>query len=85
MWQQFFGAYIKSEEDIFNSDCPTLMDFSNDINKFHFNYILPFSEKSALIESTYFSKQKENEMLDVEYINQYMSINHKNKNIILKK
>jgi len=85
MWQQFFGAYIKSEEDIFNSDCPTLMDFSNDINKFHFNYILPFSEKSALIESTYFSKQKENEMLDVEYINQYMSINHKNKKYNIEK
>ena len=61
------------------------MDFSNDINKFHFNYILPFSEKSALIESTYFSEQKENEMLDVEYINQYMSINHKNKKYNIEK
>ncbi len=85
MWQQFFGAYVISEENIFNIDCPTFMDFSNNSDKFHFNYILPFSAKNALIESTYFSNKKEKEMLNIDYIDQYMSENHEDKKYIIEK
>ena len=85
MWQQFYGAYVVSEESIFNIDCPTFMDFSNNSNKFHFNYILPFSAKNALIESTYFSNKKEKEMLNTDYINQYMSTNYIGKKYVIEK
>ena len=85
MQQQFFGAYVMSEEDIFNINRPIFMDFSNTVDKFHFNYVLPFTEKLALIESTYFSSKKEKEMLDLNYIDEYMNINYKGKKYIIEK
>ena len=58
MWQQFFGSYIKTEQEIFDDQKATFMEFSKLRNKFHFMYILPFSPTEALIESTYFSSKK---------------------------
>mgnify|MGYP000346025129 CR=1 FL=1 len=78
MMQQFFGAYIKSKNDIFDDKSAVFMEFSNLRNKFHFNYILPFSRNSALIESTYFSSKKEYNMLNEDYINEYMKLNYRN-------
>ena len=85
MRQQFFGAYVLSEENIFNVNRPMFMDFSNKLDKFHFNYVLPFSENFALIESTYFSSKKEKEMLDLNYIDEYMNINYKGKKYTIEK
>ena len=85
MRQQFFGAYVVSEENIFNIDRPIFMDFSNTFDKFHFNYVLPFTENLALIESTYFSSKKEKKMLDLNYIGEYMNINYKGKKYIIEK
>jgi lycopene beta-cyclase len=85
MMQQFFGAYIKSKNDIFDDKSAVFMEFSNLRNKFHFNYILPFSKNFALIESTYFSSKKEYNMLNEDYINEYMKLNYKNEKYKIEK
>ena len=46
-------------------------------------YILPFSKKTALIESTYFSRHEEKEMLDENFIDSYMHKKFPNKKFIL--
>jgi len=53
--QSFFGLHIRTSTDVFDSDCVTLMDFSDaKMSKgFHFYYVLPFSPREALLESVY--------------------------------
>ena len=55
--QHFGGLEIKTMEDTFDAETVTLMDFQltkgEDI---HFFYILPFSARHALVETTHFSK-----------------------------
>jgi lycopene beta-cyclase len=77
MWQQFYGVYVKTKEDIFEDNTAILMDFSKLENKFHFMYVLPFSKNTALIESTYFSSNKETKFLDDKYIESYMASEYK--------
>ncbi len=72
MWQQFFGAYVETEKDIFDDEKAIFMEFSRVEDKFHFIYLLPFSKREALIESTYFSQKKEEQYLDKKYIEEYM-------------
>ena len=72
------ALYIKTEQEIFDDQKATFMEFSKLRNKFHFMYILPFSSTEALIESTYFSSKKENNMLDEEIIKKYMQNNFPN-------
>ena len=76
MWQQFFGAYVKTSKDVFDETSPIIMDFSNIKSKFHFNYFLPFKKNFALIESTYFSSEFLEENLDKNYIKKYMEKNY---------
>ena len=56
--QHFKGIVIKTEEPCFNSEIPDMMNFGveqkND--ECRFIYILPFDEKTALIEYTLFSE-----------------------------
>ena len=85
MWQKFFGAYVEAEEEIFDEKSPIFMEFSDTENKFHFMYILPFSKKTALIESTYFSCHEEKEMLDENFIDSYMHKKHPNKKYTIQK
>jgi len=60
LWQHFCGYEIETENDIFDENTLTLMDFDCDQqNKVHFFYILPFSNKKALIETTWISKLEE--------------------------
>lgn len=55
--QHFEGWFIKTEEDFFNPEEATFMDFSIEQNfNTRFMYILPFSKKEALVEYTLFSK-----------------------------
>jgi len=78
MWQQFYGVYVKTKEDVFEDNTAILMDFSKIEDKFHFMYVLPFSKNTALIESTYFSSSKETKCLDDKYIESYMASEYKN-------
>lgn len=53
--QHFHGWTIETEKSAFDPYCVTLMDFFPCQEGVHFFYVLPFSCKEALVESTYFS------------------------------
>ncbi len=57
LMQHFYGIELNSKKPVFNEKEVTLMDFQSFKNKVHFFYILPFSKKNALIETTYFSNK----------------------------
>ncbi|MEY3645890.1 MAG: hypothetical protein RL127_598 [Bacteroidota bacterium] len=81
--QHFWGKFVEFDEDILDSSAVTLMDFSqaqtnNAYSIFH--YILPFTARKALIETTVFSKQAYQEEEFEAQWNQYMSTNFAGKN-----
>ncbi|MCD0474240.1 lycopene cyclase [Flavobacterium sp. EDS] len=54
--QHFIGWFIKSKQDLLNPEEVTFMDFSvAQKNNTRFMYVLPTSEKEALVEYTLFS------------------------------
>ena len=54
--QAFVGHEIDVPKDTFSSDQATIMSFKDNSEEVEFTYILPFSSKKALIETTVFSK-----------------------------
>jgi lycopene beta-cyclase len=59
--QYFKGYFIETEQDTFDANTVTLMDFSmNEGNQIEFFYVLPFTKRRALVECTVFSTQLEN-------------------------
>ncbi len=81
--QHFWGKFIEFENDFLDSSAATLMDFSQaqtnrDYSMFH--YILPFSERKALIETTVFSTKPYDEQAYEANWNQYMADNFTGKN-----
>ena len=58
--QHFEGYVVNSKDEVFDEKTVVLMDFRCDQSRgLHFIYLLPFSKKSALVESTVFSKNVE--------------------------
>lgn len=56
--QHFKGKVIRTQEDAFDADTATYMDFGVDQEgDCRFGYILPFNSKTALVEYTLFNKQ----------------------------
>ena len=56
--QHFQGWFIKTEKPIFEKNTATFMDFRTEQHQdVRFFYVLPYSDKEALIEYTIFSKQ----------------------------
>lgn len=56
MYQHFVGLNIQADDPIFDDSTAILMDFRvPQSSGIHFIYVLPFSKKSALIESTVYS------------------------------
>ncbi|GGD48419.1 lycopene cyclase family protein [Muriicola marianensis] len=54
--QHFIGWFVRTKEPVFNAGQATFMDFSVDQKgNTRFMYVLPFSEKEALVEYTLFS------------------------------
>ncbi|WP_372944631.1 lycopene cyclase family protein [Muriicola sp.] len=54
--QHFIGWFVKTKEPVFNAGRATFMDFSVDQkDNTRFMYVLPFTEKEALVEYTLFS------------------------------
>jgi lycopene beta-cyclase len=54
--QHFLGWVIETKEEVFNEDEPTLFDFRiPQKDECRFVYVMPFSQKKALIEFTIFS------------------------------
>jgi lycopene beta-cyclase len=79
LWQHFHGWLIETEAEAFRPDEPTLFDFRvEQAGDCRFVYILPFSEKKALIEFTVFSesllKQYEYEENLGKYISKILKI-----------
>ena len=67
--QHFYGIEVSSSKKVFNVNQVTLMHFQNNEKEIHFFYILPYSEKRALVETTYFSKKvykKEKYLRDIQ-------------------
>ncbi len=57
LWQHFRGWVVESEKAVFDPEVPVLMDFfeGTAAPEARFFYVLPFDERSALIEYTVFS------------------------------
>lgn len=56
IYQHFKGLVIEAEKAIFDPEVFTMMDYRvNHQNKACFTYVLPFSEKKALVEFTFFT------------------------------
>lgn len=56
--QHFKGWVVECDDAVFNPDLPVFMDFTFATqNKCEFYYVLPYTEKRALIEFTGFSKE----------------------------
>jgi lycopene beta-cyclase len=53
--QQFVGWEVRVDGNVFDSDKVQLMAFKPNPNGVHFFYVLPYSESSALVESTWIS------------------------------
>ena len=54
--QHFVGWEIETESDVFDPSTVILMDFVSTAQDIHFFYVLPFSPRHALVETTHFSK-----------------------------
>ena len=57
--QHFYGYFLETEDEVFDADTFTMMDFSYPAleDEFGFVYILPYTEKYALVELTFFSNK----------------------------
>lgn len=82
VFQHFWGKFIEFESDVLDSQAVTLMDFSQKqtneaLSVFH--YILPFSPRKALIETTVFSTEAYNEKEYEKNWNRYMQENYADK------
>jgi lycopene beta-cyclase len=79
VFQHFWGKFVEFDSDILDNQAVTLMDFSQKqtnaaLSVFH--YILPFSSRKALIETTVFSTEAYNEKEYEKCWNQYMQENY---------
>ena len=57
LFQHFVGYEVVFHKNVLNKKQVTFMDFQSFVNGINFMYILPFTSKKALFESTYFSKK----------------------------
>jgi len=78
--QHFKGWIIETKAPKFDSKTFTIMDYRiRDLNKTAFTYVLPISNKKALIEYTYFTKElvdsKEYDLKLKKYIKKILKIN----------
>ena len=79
LWQHFYGVEIETRKDFFDEKIFNLMDFACDQrNRVHFFYTLPFTKKTALVETTWISELNNNSLNDYEeQIDNYLC-NHLN-------
>jgi lycopene beta-cyclase len=79
--QHFKGYFLTTDRDVFDPDCATFMDFDIEQKKeARFGYILPFSNREALVEYTLFSqnllKEEEYEQELKAYIKNKLGLEH---------
>ena len=67
IWQHFQGIEIETPKNYFDDKIFNLMDFDCDQRKdVHFFYTLPFSPKTALIETTWLSRMNDDSLKDYD-------------------
>jgi lycopene beta-cyclase len=77
MFQYFIGWEIQAKTDVFDPTTAILMDFCCDQSRgIHFMYILPFSKKEALIESTMYTQNREPDTFFESQIQNYLYSNY---------
>ena len=76
--QHFYGIELEFEKNVFDKNEMTIMDFQNFENEVHFFYILPFSKKRGLVESTYFSTNIHTKNKYLQDIKKYIKENYGN-------
>lgn len=70
--QHFKGWFIQTADAAFDASRFTMMDYRMvDAGTTSFMYVLPFSQDKALLEYTYFSKEKVSDKTYESYINRY--------------
>lgn len=73
MLQHFIGWEVETTTECFDPETATLMDFRCDQSRgVHFIYVLPFSNRRALVESTLFTPQTEADDYYETAIDQYI-------------
>jgi lycopene beta-cyclase len=82
LWQHFRGWFVTADAGTFDPDTVTLMDFRTEqTGGAVFLYVLPFSDRKALVECTVFgSRLWENSDYDArieEYINRYLTSSYR--------
>ena len=90
--QHFYGIEVEASKDVFDPSTVLLMDFRVDQqNGMHFVYVLPYSKRKALIESTLFSEKVCDESYYANSISEYLKayfkledykITHREKGVI---
>ena len=56
LYQAFYGSEVEMPTNTFDETTVTLMSFKENKNDIEFTYILPYTKKIALIETTFFAK-----------------------------
>lgn len=78
--QHFLGWMIETEEDLFDTETATFMDFDVDCDgDTGFVYTLPFSSKKALVELTFFNTKTLAPEIYREQLKRYWAKNYPNK------
>ena len=71
--QHFLGWIVEFEEDVFDEQCFTMMDFRYKMPETcSFIYVLPFNPRKALIEFTFFNDSLIEESEYEDYIKSYL-------------
>jgi lycopene beta-cyclase len=86
LWQHFQGVEIETARDSFDDEILNLMDFNCDQkNDVHFFYTLPFGKNRALIETTWLSSLKDQNLMNYDLqLENYIKHNLKIKNYKIK-
>jgi lycopene beta-cyclase len=72
--QHFLGLVVQTEAPVFDPTTATVMDFRVDqSNGIHFIYVLPYDERTALVEDTYFSETPREERHYLAALETYLS------------
>ena len=75
--QHFIGHEVQVAEPVFDPETAILMDFRCDQSRgIHFIYVLPFSPYQALVESTMFSPELQEDQFYENEISRYLDIQY---------
>ena len=73
LWQHFEGLVVEMEAATFPEDTVTLMDFDVDQKEgLHFMYVLPLSDRRALVEATFMTPEPPTELSYESRITTYL-------------